>query len=174
MEDLTKKLIADTTEELMKKKPISQIRISEICKICKIQRTTFYYHFRDKYELVAWIFFRDADSTSITDLDSAANALNEMKRKTAFYKQAYADNSQNALWKYMVDYFEKRYDKLVADKLAPDQLPFALKYQIRLYCYGCVAMTKEWVLGDEPFSGRDAAQLMFDSMPEELHSICFS
>ena len=27
-----------------------------LAEACKIDRTTFYYHFRDKYDLVAWIF----------------------------------------------------------------------------------------------------------------------
>ena len=47
----------------MKKKPLDKIRITEICQAAEIERSTFYYHFEDKYELVAWIFFQSAEAT---------------------------------------------------------------------------------------------------------------
>ena len=47
--------IADQMRELMKRKPLSKIRITEICRVAEIERSTFYYHFKDKYDLIAWI-----------------------------------------------------------------------------------------------------------------------
>ena len=47
--------IADQMRELMKRKPLSKIRITEICRAAEIERSTFYYHFKDKYDLIAWI-----------------------------------------------------------------------------------------------------------------------
>lgn len=37
---------------LMKEKPFEEIKISEICKVSLINRSTFYDHFNDKYELI--------------------------------------------------------------------------------------------------------------------------
>ena len=54
--DRTKQLFADKILQLAKHKPIKDIQIKELCALCGVERTTFYYHFRDKYELVAWIF----------------------------------------------------------------------------------------------------------------------
>lgn len=45
-------------KELMKRKSINRIRVCEICEEAEIDRSTFYYHFKDKYALVAWIFYR--------------------------------------------------------------------------------------------------------------------
>ena len=50
MAERTKRWIADTMRELMKHKSIEKIRVTEICKAAEIERPTFYYHFRDKYE----------------------------------------------------------------------------------------------------------------------------
>lgn len=50
----TKKMLADTLISLMKTKSLSKISISEIVKTCHINRKTFYYHFKDIYELFEW------------------------------------------------------------------------------------------------------------------------
>ena len=60
MAEITKMWIADKMREIMKHKPIDKIRVTEICKAADIERPTFYYHFKDKYDLVAWMFCTDA------------------------------------------------------------------------------------------------------------------
>ena len=53
----TKLWIAAAMKRLLVKKPLDKIRVTEICREAEIERPTFYYHFQDKYDLVAWIFF---------------------------------------------------------------------------------------------------------------------
>ncbi len=91
-----------------------------------------------------------------------------------FYKRAYEDPSQNALWRYMVEYFVARYTKLVKEKLDTDMLDTQLAYSIRLYCMGAVGMTREGVLEDNITSAETVVQMMFASMPERMRSILFS
>ena len=40
----------------METKPFSQISVSDICGKCEMNRKSFYYHFKDKYDLVNWIY----------------------------------------------------------------------------------------------------------------------
>ena len=109
MAEITKLWIADKMKDLMKQKPIEKIRVTEICRAAEIERPTFYYHFKDKYDLVAWIFFQSANKTDIVSIESAAESMKQMKRDFLFYKRAYEDSSQNALWAYMLEYFGARY-----------------------------------------------------------------
>ena len=51
MAEITKIWIADKMREIMKHKPISKIRVTEICRTAEIERPTFYYHFRDNTTL---------------------------------------------------------------------------------------------------------------------------
>ncbi len=173
MAERTKLWIAGKMKDLMKKKPIDKIRITEICQAAEIERSTFYYHFKDKYELVAWIFFQAADQTDIIDLHDAAAAMRQMKNDMLFYKRAYEDTSQNALWQYMLEYFAAKYTELAKEKSGADTLDAQLLFSIRLYCYGAVGMTKEWVLQDNLTSAETIVQMMFASMPEMLKSIYF-
>ena len=173
MAEITKLWIADKMREIMKHKPIDKIRVTEICKAADIERPTFYYHFQDKYDLVAWMFCTDAYGTDITSVASAAAGMNKMKQEILFYKRAYEDSSQNALWHYMVEYFTKRYTELAKKKLGTDILDTQLSYSIRFYCMGAVGMTQEWVLTDNITSAETVVQMMFHSMPENLRKIFF-
>ncbi len=47
----TQQLIQDKFLELRKKKPLEKIRSGELCELCQINRTTFYRHYQDIYDL---------------------------------------------------------------------------------------------------------------------------
>ena len=65
---VTKKVLAEGFKELMAKKPFEKITISDITDICGLNRQTFYYHFRDKYELLNWVFYNEAITPFIDNL----------------------------------------------------------------------------------------------------------
>ena len=173
MAERTKIWIANTMKKLMAKKPIEKIRVTEICREAEIERPTFYYHFKDKYDLVAWVFFHDAFETDVISLNSAADSMNKMRNDFIFYKRAYEDTSQNPLWQYMLEYFADRYSQEALRLLEKDSLDIQLKYSIRLYCYGAVGMTREWLLTDNITPAETIVAMMFSSIPENLRSIVF-
>ena len=51
----TKKALADSLKALLRTRPLSKVTIADITEGCGINRMTFYYHFRDIYDLVKWI-----------------------------------------------------------------------------------------------------------------------
>ena len=161
-------------KQLMNTKPLDMIRATEICRAAEIERPTFYYHFKDKYDLVAWIFLSDAYDTDVISAKSAAQGMEKMRQEFIFYKRAYDDVSQNALWQYMLEFFVKRYEVIAKEKLHTDVLDTQLRYAIRLYCYGTVGMTKEWLLNDNTTSAETVVALMFGSMPENMKEIYFT
>ncbi len=174
MAEITKLWIAGKMRELMLRKPIDKIRVTEICKAAEIERPTFYYHFKDKYDLVAWMFYSDAYGTDVVSVESAAAGMNKMKQEILFYKRAYEDASQNALWRYMLEYFTARYTELAKEKLGTDILDPQLAYSIRFYCMGAVGMTQEWVLHDNITSAETVVRMMFASMPAVMSQIFFN
>lgn len=173
MAERTKIWIADKMKGLMKRKSIEKIRITEICSEAEIERSTFYYHFKDKYDLVAWVFFHDAFETDVISIESAAASMNRMRNDFIFYKRAYEDTSQNPLWQYMLEYFVERYSSEVKRILDTDTIDTQTMYSIRLYCYGAVGMTREWLLTDNITPAETIVEMMFYSMPEGLQKIFF-
>lgn len=53
---LRKKQMADSLKRLMSKKNLKKITVQEIATDCGTNRYTFYYHFKDIYDLLAWMF----------------------------------------------------------------------------------------------------------------------
>lgn len=51
----TKKALADSLKALLRTRPLSKVTIADITEGCGLNRMTFYYHFRDIYDLVEWI-----------------------------------------------------------------------------------------------------------------------
>lgn len=174
MAERTKLWIAEVMKKLMVSKPIEKIRITEICKAAEIERPTFYYHFRDKYDLAAWMFFNSAVDTDVISVESAAKSMNQARREFIFYERAYEDKSRNPLWLYMLEYFVKRYSQAAMDILGTDTLDTQTRYSIRLYCYGALGMTREWLLKDKITPAETVVRMMFNSMPESLRRIYFT
>ena len=54
--NITKKALATALKDLMSEMSFEKITISDICEKCDMNRKSFYYHFKDKYDLVNWIF----------------------------------------------------------------------------------------------------------------------
>lgn len=60
MSQVTKRALEASLKELLKKKTLDKITISDITEGCGMNRMTFYYHFRDIYDLVEWACQEDA------------------------------------------------------------------------------------------------------------------
>lgn len=48
----TERILKQNMLQLLKKKPLNEIKVSELCKLCELNRTTFYGHYQDLYGLV--------------------------------------------------------------------------------------------------------------------------
>lgn len=56
----TKNSLANSLRKAMEKKTFSKITVSEIIADCGVNRKTFYYHFKDIYDLLKWMLEQDA------------------------------------------------------------------------------------------------------------------
>lgn len=57
--DIVKNAVAEGTKDLMRSKTIDNISVNEICEKTGLKRRNFYRYFRDKYEVVEWIYYHD-------------------------------------------------------------------------------------------------------------------
>lgn len=60
MSQTTKRALEASLKNLMLQKPLDKITINDIAEDCGISRMTFYYHFKDIYDLVEWACMEDA------------------------------------------------------------------------------------------------------------------
>ena len=56
MSQTTKRALEASLKKLLLQKPLNKITINDITEDCGVNRMTFYYHFKDKFDLVNWIY----------------------------------------------------------------------------------------------------------------------
>ena len=61
MAQTTKKALAASLKKLLAEKPLDKITVTDITEDCEVNRQTFYYHFKDIYDLVEWIYTSEAE-----------------------------------------------------------------------------------------------------------------
>ncbi len=52
----TKQALAEALKQLLEKKTLDKITVSDLTDLCGVNRQTFYYHFKDIYDLLEWIY----------------------------------------------------------------------------------------------------------------------
>ena len=60
MSQTTKKAFAASLKKLLSQKPLDKIKIIDITEDCEVNRQTFYYHFKDIYDLLEWVYTNEA------------------------------------------------------------------------------------------------------------------
>ena len=103
---ITKRALAQALKDLMRQHPFQKISVGQICAACGMNRKSFYYHFRDKQDLVCWIFqseflasirlTEDANGWSIL-----SDACNFLYAEHGFYRAVLAIDGQNSLREYL-------------------------------------------------------------------------
>ena len=66
MSQITKHALEASLKNILLKKPLNKITVKDIADDCGINRMTFYYHFKDIYDLVEWSCINDASKRSVT------------------------------------------------------------------------------------------------------------
>lgn len=169
----TKTMFADTLQEMAREMPFEKIRIKDLCARCGADRHTFYYHFRDKYDLTAWIFSRDYSQAIISagdgyPVEHAVKMLEVLLEKRTFYRNAFSDRSQNAISEYIYEYFVKLGSDAVAEKYGRDALTKETVYIIKSHSFACLGHTIEWLNGKTGYTPAEFAALQYKFMPEIL------
>ncbi len=103
--NITKRALATAMKELMEEKPFAKITVGDICDRCGLNRKSFYYHFKDKYDLVNWIFYTEfIDSLRLSDYRNGWSLWEDVcayfYREQAFYRHALEIQGQNSFSAY--------------------------------------------------------------------------
>ncbi len=173
LRDHTKRIFADTLEEMTRTMPLEKIRVRDLCERCGGKRQSFYYHFRDKYDLIAWIFLQDyAASLEQSDAEYseahiAAN-LKRIRKKQSFYKKVFSDYSQNAISQYLFEYFVALGINAVKQHFCLEAIDAETLYVIKSHSYATIGHTIEWVEGKTDYTPEEFAHLEYKFMPAVL------
>lgn len=161
--DLTKSLMADALEELMREKPINKISVKELTDLCKLNRQTFYYHFSDIYELLEWLLKKNLLShltdtgTYPTWQDAGIYLLSYLKTNSSLVLSTLNSLSRNTIKSLLYDEIYKVAKKFIYELAGDIPASEAAFNSVSHYCsITFSALLEDWLL-----SG-------MQSTPEEL------
>ncbi len=173
MKDRKKWEYANALIQLMNQRELSSITVREICKMCSARPQNFYYHFKDKYDLVEWIYKQDIVLICQSNSDKPWRetlelAYENLLSRQKFYKNAFQDDSTNALINYVLTYQKEIYTFMVARyKTAIDE---SMSFMINYHAFACAEVTKQWLTDPDPMPPEQLADEIMNSMPEKLKS----
>lgn len=106
--NITKKALAGVMKDLMCRMPFSKISVSDICESCGMNRKSFYYHFKDKYDLINWIFYTEFFEAACSKpfengWDFMQSICEYFYENHTFYRKAFEITGQNSFR----DYFQE-------------------------------------------------------------------
>lgn len=172
MKDRTKVMFAEELEKMLKTASMDQVRVVDLCRRCGATPPTFYYYFRDKYDLAAWIYLCDisgafGDREPDYSPERLAHSLELMWKRRSFYKKVFAENSQNSIIKYEMKYMTHMVtDVLLATTGAEPTESQML--EARHHSYGIFGLQQEWLSGESDISAAELAEFLYDHTPDYL------
>lgn len=172
MKDRTKIMFAEEFENMLKTMTMDKVRVVDLCRRCGATAPTFYYYFKDKYDLAAWIYFRDissafGDKRPEYSPERLAESLRAMNIKSAFYKNLFADKSQNSITQYGMKYAIKMVNDVMT--ASAGKSPTALQIlEAKHHTFGIFGLQQEWFLGELPLSSEELAQFLYNHTPDFL------
>ena len=132
----TKRALEASLKKLLVQKPLNKITINDITEDCGVNRMTFYYHFKDIYDLVDWIMVEDAQQAmegrkDIDDWDKAfLDVLLKIQENKLLVLNVYRSVSQEQVEQYISIQDEDK------------------QFVIDFFKYALVGMVLEWIRKD--------------------------
>ena len=121
MREDMKSTIADTFSQMLEKEDIDKITVTKLIKECHISRQTFYYHFRDKYDIMHWIFEQQVAAQLPEDEEPFEMWFNALFCNTCedykYYRKLIKSLSAEEIRSDLYPLFERRVRLLVQDCL---------------------------------------------------------
>ena len=143
--DKTKKKIASSMVELVEKKPIDKITITDITVNCDMTRQVFYRYFVDKYDLINWMYEEDCGSIIYTGEENFSlkswiqYIIDILEDKKSFYVHAIQDDSSKTFENLILDKTRFYLKKIIEYKTATE-LTKQLEFLIEMTARGLVEM----------------------------------
>jgi len=177
----TKKILFDTLLKLMKKKNFEKIKISDICEEALINRSTFYAHFEDKYELLMALFeeqkvsllekLEDNENTNFSKeyLMELLNILiNHIDENRDIYSAILSNNRNGILIDFLIDVIERDVSDRLKDNNDIKNSNLPLDIIVKFYAGGLINIGMAWLTSKEKYNKEQLLSYINVLIPEKI------
>lgn len=172
MSQTTKRALEASLKNLLLKKPLDKITISDLTEDCGINRMTFYYHFKDIYDLVEWSCMEDAtkalegNKTYDTWQQGLLQIFEAVLANKPFIMNVYHSVSREQVELYL---YKMTYNLLIgvveekSDGMSLREED--KKFIAQFYKYAFVGLMLDWIRGGM----KEEPQLIVDRLSTMIH-----
>ena len=155
MSQVTKRALEQSLKNLLLKKPLTKITISDITEDCGINRMTFYYHFKDIYDLVEWACLEDAKraldekKTYDTWQQGLLQIFEAVQENKPFILNVYRCVHREQVEKYL----QPLVDQLMLDVIQEESASMMIREEdkqfiAKIYAYIFIGVMLDWIKDD--------------------------
>ncbi|MEE8716624.1 MAG: TetR family transcriptional regulator [Coriobacteriales bacterium] len=183
--ELTNRAIKETFIQMCLERPIEKITVQDIAERCGISKQTFYNHFRDKQDLMNYVYDeevkRAVDTFCSDDRGTAAmrraisSVLNRCRELQGYYSSLVRYQTQNSFSEFFFEtarlYFENSAAPAAANRGIDAHQPGSSSRLDRVIGFACAGLN--WIMVDWIRRGmveevETIADEMIACLPEEL------
>ena len=144
--NITKEDFGKALKELMLEKEFEKIRVHNICEKCRWGRNSFYYHFKDKYDLINWIFDTEflvilEKQNEKTGLELFVEVCEYFYENKKYYKNALCIEGQNSFSEHFRDVMLHTISRMYMDHQLNN-------FQLELLTDIVILAFNKWIIGE--------------------------
>ncbi|MGX7030178.1 TetR/AcrR family transcriptional regulator C-terminal domain-containing protein [Vagococcus zengguangii] len=150
MSNFTRDALARTLKEMIKTRPLEKITVTDLAEKCQVNRQTFYYHFRDIYELVDWIIEEDFLNKieQVIEYDSLSQRVKQVSdyvdEHKAFCLNVYRSVGKEKAERYLNSQIEKWLLSFLFFSSSEEYEEYN-EVQLKFYVFGLTGLFTDWL-----------------------------
>jgi|LGVF01.2.fsa_nt_gb AcrR family transcriptional regulator len=174
----TKRVLRESLMELLKTKPIGKITVKELCRVADLNRSTFYSHYKDVYEIIEQMeshivesVLRNINIDGITadhQVEVFEAIFNELKSNQSELELVYLNQESMKCITLMFDQIYEISSKLLKERFK-DIEENQIKYVYGFISRGCAQMGISWIENGMKEEPRAMALLMSRTLKGEFY-----
>lgn len=169
-----KREVAEVMYDLVLKKDFNHITVTALIEASGISRSTFYRHFKDKYDVMFYYYRMEVDELFKEEIRDWKEHLfyifNFIQYRRSFFSRVFNLEGHNSfisfLYQYSFEFYEREYKKKYRKNLTIQD-----RYILEYVCAGSVEMVKQWIKKGYQESAESMASLTFDLLPRKIQDI---
>ena len=177
----TKKILFDALLKLMKEKSFDKIKISDICEEALINRSTFYAHYEDKYEL----FVDLVEELKINLLKDLANTENivfskeyvmeilsilidHIDENSEIYNAIFYNNQNGILKDFLIDIIERDVSERLKNNSIISSVDMPIDIIVKFYAGGLINIGISWLTSKDKYTKEALLNYINKLIPDKI------
>jgi len=177
----TKKVLFNSLLSLMKEKNFEKIKISDICDEALINRSTFYAHYEDKYDLLIALF-EDQRLSLLEELEGENNeshfkeyimkllgiVIDYIDDKKDVYSAILLHNRNGLLIDFLIDVIERDASERLKGYKDIKESNLPLDIIVKFYVGGIINIGISWLTRSENYTKDELLKFIDRLIPEKI------